>query len=66
MNQKIWNFYKQSDEFKRLVEIFNPKAEDYAKATEAVFQFADELGDDRGVDYHLFLYDTIEANFFGI
>lgn len=65
MNQKIWNFYKQSDEYKRLVDIFNPESEDYMKATEGVFQFAVELGDDKDLDHHLFLYDAIEANFFG-
>ena len=37
MNQKIWNFYKQSDEYKRLVNIFNPEEEDIVKATESVF-----------------------------
>ena len=65
MNQKIWNFYKQSDEYKRLVNIFNPEEEDIVKATESVFQFAVELGDDKGLDSHLGLYDAIEANFFG-
>ena len=66
MNQKIWNFYKQSDEYKRLVDIFNPDTEgveDYLKNTEAVFAFAKELGDDKDLNGHLGLYDAIEANF---
>ena len=66
MNQKIWNFYKQSDEYKRLVDIFNPNAErvdDYFRNTEAVFAFAKELGDKKDLNDHLGLYDAIEANF---
>ncbi len=62
MNQKIWNFYKQTDEYKRLTAIFNPDAEDYAATTEAVFRFAEELGDDKGADSLIDLYDAIEAN----
>lgn len=63
MNQKIWNFYKQSDEYKRLVNIFNPEAEDYAKATESVLQFSVELGGDKDLLNLLKAYDAIEANF---
>lgn len=65
MNQRIWNIYKQSDDYKRLVEIFNPDAEDYNKATEGVFQFAIDLGDDKDLGNHLSAYDAIEANFWG-
>ena len=65
MNQKIWNFYKQSDEYKRLVDIFNPEAEDYVKAVESVFQLSVDMGDDKSLDQHLSLYEAIEANFFG-
>lgn len=65
MNQKIWNFYKQSDEYKRLVDLFNPEVEDYFTAAENVFKFAAELGDDKDLDSHISLFDLIEANFFG-
>ncbi len=63
MNQKIWNLYKQTDEYKRLVGIFNPEAEDYMKATESVFQLSVELGDDKDLHSLLQAYDAIEANF---
>ena len=64
MNQKIWNLYKQTEDYKRLVEIFNPDVEDITKATENLFQYAVDLGDDKGLNHHLPLYDAFEVNFF--
>lgn len=65
MNQKLWNNYKESEEYKRLVEIFNPEAEDYLTAVERVFLLAEELGDDKDPRNLLAVYDAIEANFVG-
>ena len=65
MNQKIWDLYKQTENYKRHVDIFNPNVEDINKATENLFQYAVELGDDKGLNHHLTLYDAFEANFFG-
>ena len=64
MNNKIWNFYKQSDEYRRLVSVFNPDEKDNPNAIEAIFQYAVELGNDKEYDYLISNYDAIEVNFF--
>lgn len=65
MNQKIWNLYKQSDECKRLVDIFDPEKEDYVATITSIFDLSKELGNDRDVDNLLSLFDAIAVNFFG-
>lgn len=65
MNTKIWNLYKQSDEAKRLIDIFNPDTEDYYLGVQKVMEFSKELGDDKDVEDLLGAFSMIEANFLG-
>lgn len=65
MNQKIWNLYKQSDEAKKIINIFNPETEDYYKGIQNVIEFSKSLGDDKDIRDLEGVFSLIEANFFG-
>lgn len=56
MNKKIWNLYKQSSEYYKLVDVFNPDAEDIFASAYKVFRFCEEMGDDKTAD-------ELQANF---
>ncbi len=56
MNQKIWNLYKQTDEYHRLIGIFNPETKDVDATIEAIMSLSKELGDDKKTNDMLDVY----------
>lgn len=65
MNLKIWSLYKQTDEYKRLVDIFNPEKKDIDASIEAILSLSKELGDDKETEDMINLYYLLEGNVFG-
>ena len=65
MNQKIWNLYKQSEEYRRYVDLFNPESGDYIATVEGILNLAKELGDDNTIERMVARYRVVEENFFG-
>ena len=64
MNKKIWNYYKQSDEYRHLVDVFNTDVDDYLTKAYDVFRFSHELGDDKDSKSQQSMICLIDANFF--
>lgn len=70
MNKKMWNLYKDSEEGKRVIEVFNPEVEDVSLGVEHVFEFAQKLGGRVKPEHaatwgYLFYANFIANNYFG-
>lgn len=63
MNQKIWNLYKQTEEYKRLIDLFDRDKEDYKALVEGILGLSAKLGDDRELGDLLYNFSGIENNF---
>lgn len=44
MNRKVWDLFKQSEEYRRLIRLFDDKAEDIIESAEGVFDLEIEKG----------------------
>ena len=44
MNKKMWNLYKDSENGKKVIELFNPEVEDVYKGIEDLFEYAKKWG----------------------
>ena len=44
MNKKMWNLYKDSENGKKAIELFDPEVEDVYKGIEDLFEYAKKWG----------------------
>lgn len=64
MNAKIWNLYKESQEYRRLVDIFTTDTKDIEESFNAIFNLSEELGDDKPLYKKENVIEHIYVNFF--
>ena len=50
MNQKIWNQYKQTEDYRKMVELFNPAPTDIIEAATKILEYDKERGSQEDVD----------------
>lgn len=62
MNTKVWTLYKQSKEGKKLIDIFNPDADDTFLQAEKVFKFAQPFNAELPVETSLGYFEHIFFN----
>lgn len=65
MNLKMWNLYKDSENGKKVIELFNPEVEDASKAIENLFEYAKKWGSDIEPDAASFWLYQFAVNFKG-
>lgn len=70
MNIKMWNLYKDSENGKKVIELFNPEVEDVFEGIENLFGFAKEWGDEEDPKqvadcYYLFMVNFFKKQIFG-
>lgn len=63
MNTKLWNLYKQTDECKKLLEIFNPESEDLVKSAADIISFQNERDEEDSLESDMSCFLTIADNF---
>ena len=44
MNKKMWNLYKDSENGKKVIELFNPEVENIYQGIETLFDYAKKWG----------------------
>lgn len=70
MNKKMWNLYKDSENGKKVIELFNPSAEDVVLSIEHLFEYAQKLGSrikpEHAATWSYLFYANLTANnYFG-
>ena len=65
MNIKMWNLYKDSDNGKKVIELFNPEVEDVTKSIEDLFKYAKKWGSDIEPDVANYWLYQFAVNFKG-